>query len=186
MQRLSRQYNNMKKEAGSRKKEGIALKRLSCLLLFALLLSSFSLLPASLALAQNTQPNEDITSSNFNLVVCDGPDIPKSAGGNPQGYRVCDFNAAMQEVQHLINILIIFGVVVAVGGFCYAGYLYIAHGSEPGARSDANSVFRKVFIGFIIMLTAWFIVYQILSWLQCGPGSTNCNAPGTSLLKNSQ
>jgi Kef-type K+ transport system membrane component KefB len=90
----------------------------------------------------------------------------------------------MREVQHLINIMIIVGILAAIAGFCYAGFLYIVHGSEPSSRSEASSVFKKVFIGFIIMLTAWFIVYQILSWLQCGANSTDCRSVGTALLGN--
>ena len=119
-------------------------------------------LAAPFASAQSqTQPNEDITSSNFSLIVCDGPALPSTIQA-PANYRPCNFAAAMQEVQHIINIFIIFGVVAAIIGFCYAGFLYIARGSEPSARSEANDIFKKVFIGFIIMLTAWFIVYQIL------------------------
>ncbi len=133
--------------------------------------------------AANEQPNEDITSSNFNLVVCDGPALPASMKA-PDNYRVCDLKAVMKEIQHIMNILIIFGVVVAIGGFSYSGFLYIYHGSEPKARSEASGVFKKVFWGFIVMLTAWFIVYQILSWIQCKPGDKNCETSPTSLLKN--
>jgi len=181
--RLNRQYNDMKHSV---------LKILalgSCLITLA----------APFAFAQ-TNGNEDITSSNFSLVVCDGPAYPKSAGGNPKvttydakgnpsgtrEYVVCDFYAAMHEVQHLINIMVILGVVASIAGFCYAGFLLIARGSEPGARSEASDVFMKVAKGFIIMLTAWFLVYQILAWLECGPGNTDCQAIGSSLLKATQ
>lgn len=182
MRRLNRQFNNMKK---------FGLKTIlasSCLLTLA----------SPFVFAQNSvAPNEDITSSNFSLVVCDGPNVPSGnpqvptydAQGNSSGtraYVVCDFAAAMKEVQHLINIMIIVGVVAAVAGFCYAGFLLIAHGSNPSSRTEASSVFKKVFIGFILMLTAWFIVYQLLSWLQCGANQTTCQSVGTALLKNSQ
>lgn len=188
----------MKKEAERKQKGGIARSRVILKAAFlTLLLTSCFLLPASSVVLAQTQSNEDITSSNFRLTNCDGPgfgsgvsnpDVPTyGPDGKPNGtrpYVVCNFGTAMQEIQHLINIMIIVGVLAAIVGFCYAGFLYVTRGSEPGARSEASSVFRKVFIGFIIMLTAWFVVYQLLSWLECGTGSTNCQAAGTSLLGN--
>jgi len=158
-----------------------------------MILSCLAALAAPLAYAQQIQENEDITSSNFTLTVCNGPENGahiKSDGTYDPGYvntayKPCNFAAALRLVQHLMNIMVIFGVVIAIGGFCYTGFLYIVRGSESKARSDASEVFKKVFIGFIIMLTAWFIVYQILSWAQCGGDSANCNKSGTSLLKNS-
>jgi hypothetical protein len=90
-------------------------------------------------------PNEDPFSSNFNLVVCDGPQYP----GQPSDYRICDFNAA-------------------IVGFSYAGYLYIT--GVPGNISKAHDIFKKVILGFVIMLAAWFIVYQLITWLV--PGSS--------------
>ena len=47
--------------------------------------------------------------------------------------------------------------------FTYAGYLFLT--GKEGDRKKAYDVFPKVFWGFIIMLTAWFVVYQILNWL---------------------
>lgn len=162
-------------------------------LVFALL----TLLLTSYPVYAQVDSTEDVTNSNFKLVTCDGPNNPTAS--NPQipvfddngkqtgtrPYVVCDFGAAMKEVQHLINIMMVLGVVAALVGFSYAGYTYIVHGSEPTARSEASGIFKKVAIGFIIMLTAWFIVYQVLSWLECGAGSTNCqNSVGSALLGN--
>ncbi|MDE2172894.1 MAG: hypothetical protein KGJ33_03045 [Patescibacteria group bacterium] len=111
-------------------------------------------------------PPENVSDSNFSLVVCDGPPLPASVtppSNLGHTYRPCDFNAAMIEAQHAINIFIVFGVLAAIFGFCYIGYLYIT-GSEKNI-SRAKEIFPKIFIGFIIMISAWFIVYQILGWL---------------------
>jgi len=132
------------------------------------------------------EPNLNITSSNFQLTVCDGPNYPggnnppisvpvydstgKQTGTTQRAYVPCDFNAMMKEIQHLINIATVVGVLIAIFGFCYAGYLYIVGGSNPSKRSQANDAFKKIGIGFIIMLSAWFIVYQILSWLTGNSG----------------
>jgi hypothetical protein len=59
--------------------------------------------------------------------------------------------------------MIVIGVIAAFGSFCYIGYLYIT-GTQENIKK-AKSIFPKIFFGFIIMLSAWFIVYQILTWL---------------------
>ena len=117
--------------------------------------------------------SENINSSGFRLTICDGPTIPKGGNvptptnlGHP--YVPCDFTGLMMQVQHLINIAIILGVLVAIIGFCYMGYLYIT-GTEKNI-GEAKKIFPYLFWGFIFMLTAWFIVYQILSWLTGGSG----------------
>lgn len=105
-------------------------------------------------------------SSDFRLVVCDGPKMPNA----PSGYKVCNFASLMEQIQVFINVLIIVGVVATFISFLYAGYLYLT-GSE-GNIKKAKNIFSKVGIGFIIMLSAWFIVYQILNWLGADSSST--------------
>ena len=114
-------------------------------------------------------PASNPNSSAFQLSVCDGPTLPtqtlidqakKDLG---RDYRPCDFNAMMKLVQHLINIMMVLGVLVAIVMFVYAGTLFIS--GQKAKIDKARSIFPKVFTGFIIMLSAWFIVYQILSWL---------------------
>jgi membrane protein DedA with SNARE-associated domain len=62
----------------------------------------------------------------------------------------------------------VLGVLAAIIVFTYAGYLYIT-GIE-GNIKKAKSIFPKVFLGFVIMLVAWFVVYQLLSWLTGNSG----------------
>jgi hypothetical protein len=119
----------------------------------------------------------------FRLIICDGPALPNQAMitaettklGRP--YVPCDFNGAMKQVQYLLNVAIIAGVLVAIVGFCYAGYLYIVGGNNPEKRKRANGIFRNVAIGFIIILSSWFIVYQILDWLSGSGFSTLLGSP---------
>lgn len=124
----------------------------------------------------------DISKEGFRLTVCDGPTLPPPSKGRDlnkelnqeyqakyhRNYVPCDFNGAMLQVQHIINIAIFVGVVMAIIGFFYAGYLYIT-GTQENIKK-AKSIFPKIFGGFIIMLSGWFIVFQILSWLT-GEGS---------------
>ncbi len=130
-------------------------------------------------------PELNPNNSAFKIVVCDGPTFPTDSSGQltPAGkilqdaaekslggkrYVPCDFNGVMLQVQHLIDIMMVLGVLVAIGMFSYAGFLYIT--GKQANIDKAHAIFPKVFFGFIIMLSAWFIVYQILSWLTNNPG----------------
>lgn len=75
----------------------------------------------------------------------------------------CDFRGFMIQMQFLINAGIVLGVVAAIIGMCVAGFLYLTGVQKNIER--AHTIFPKIFWGFIIMLTAWFVVYQILQWL---------------------
>lgn len=115
----------------------------------------------------------NIKYEGFRLVYCDGPDrskLPGSNGKNPEGYIPCDFVGLMMQVKKLLNVAIIAGVLIALGMFTYAGFLYM-----KGSKNDvdrAKNVFQKVGLGFIIMLSAWFIVFQLLKWLTGDSGFT--------------
>ncbi|HTK33133.1 MAG TPA: hypothetical protein VL335_01135 [Candidatus Paceibacterota bacterium] len=144
-------------------------------------LFTLSLLLTPVVFAQGVQTltspaaSEDPTQSSFRIVVCDGPDNPAinkpvplyDNNGKPTGqtrpYVVCNFNGAMLTVQHLINIAMVLGVFAAIVLFTYAGYLMLK--GTDSDRNKAKDIFPKILWGFVIMLSAWFIVYQILSWL---------------------
>ncbi len=142
----------------------------------AILLGSASIAP--ILAATNSVPEVNLNSKPtngpfgaFQLLQCDGPKLPSSMADylakfkaeRGRDYRVCNFQGLMDQVQYLINAMIILGVVGAVVGFVYAGYLYIT--GIPSNISKAHAIFPKVFWGLILMLTAWFVVYQILEWL---------------------
>lgn len=128
--------------------------------------------PLSMVRAQNAANDKvDISSEGFKVMFCDGPEQLRHV--KPDGvydatyvnkdFIPCNFEGFMKQVQRLINIMIVLGVVAALGGFSYAGYLYIT--GVPDKITRAYEIFKKVGIGFILMLSAWAIVYQILSWL---------------------
>jgi len=140
------------------------------------ILTASAILSMTLVASAQTAANTLTTDRNtvnpndagLQLVVCDGPKYanqPATVNGHP--YVPCDFNAAMVQVQHLIDIMMVCGVLVAVGLFAYAGYLYVSvtFTGKTGDLQTAKGVFRKTFIGFAIMLCGWFVVAQVLSWL---------------------
>jgi hypothetical protein len=94
---------------------------------------------------------------NFKLSICDGP------AEAPGVTTPCDFNGLISQAQFLINAMIMLGVLAAIISLSYGGYLYIT--GEEGKIKHAKEIFRKTIWGFIMMLTAWFIVFQLLDWL---------------------
>lgn len=143
-----------------------------------LLIVSLSLSTPLVGHAQSLNP----FSEDFRLSVCDGPKLPstdpvnslddaafKAQFGHAKPYVVCDFAGLMKQIQHLINAMIILGVLAAVVSFTVAGAMLIWSG--PDKKSDAKKIFEKTFWGLIMMLSAWFIVYQLLDWLAASPGA---------------
>ena len=114
----------------------------------------------------------NINSPQFRLLICDGPAElihynPESRAIEPgytnKDFIPCDFQGLMMQIQHLINIAMTLAILLAISGLIYAGYLYAT--GTPANISKAHEIFPSLAKGFIIMLSAWFIVYQILSWL---------------------
>lgn len=138
----------------------------------AFLIAAFVVTPFLTTSAQTPAEYSDPTSSSFRIVVCDGPTLPPSlmaeATKGGKRYQPCDFKGLMLQVQHLINIMMVLGVFASIGAFSWAGWLYIS--GVPANKSKAHAIFPKIFTGFIIMLSSWFIVYQILSWLTDNSG----------------
>ncbi len=127
--------------------------------LLFLIFSSLS----SFVYGQNDRNTTDINSPSFRLLICDGPPLPTGHPDNKPGYVPCDFKGLMQQIQHLINIALIAGILVAICALTYAGFLYIS--GQPENIKKARNIFPALFKGFIIMLLAWFIVYQLIFWL---------------------
>jgi hypothetical protein len=128
----------------------------------------------------NGTPANGSPWGGFQLSQCDGPDlsglkdsivitfkgqkIQTAVGQNPDGYRPCNFAGLMYQAQYLVNVMLVLGVLAALIGFAYAGFLYIG---SPIAdkKKKATEMLPKIFWGFVIMLVGWFIVHQILVWL---------------------
>ena len=128
-------------------------------------------------------PSSALPFGGFQLTQCGGPDYSSYTGTafnvsyqgvNYQipgqwsalqraGYHACDFQGALVQIQFLINVMLVVGVLAALVGFTWAGLNYIS--GQQKRIDKAHEMFPKIFWGFIIMLVGWFIVYQILVWL---------------------
>jgi hypothetical protein len=93
---------------------------------------------------------------NIDLIVCNGPN--------------CDFNSVITLAIRIINFLTVLSASLAAISFCYAGFLLITSGGDPGARKKAQEIFTKTAIGFAFVLGAWVIVYTLVNTLTTGGG----------------
>lgn len=69
--------------------------------------------------------------------------------------RACDL---IELSSNVINFAIAFSVIIATLMFAYAGILYVTAASKPDQVKKAHGVFVNVFVGLVIVLTAWLLV----------------------------
>ncbi len=94
-----------------------------------------------------------------------GPVIVTCAGFGTGFEGVCQACDLAQLAQKVINFAVAFSAFVATLMFLYAGILYFTAAADSKQVEKAHGIFSKVFIGFVIILTAWLIVNIILNTL---------------------
>ncbi|MBI2475976.1 MAG: hypothetical protein HYV67_01925 [Candidatus Taylorbacteria bacterium] len=73
----------------------------------------------------------------------------------------CGWADLVKLVGNITNYLIILGAAFSAVAFGWAGFLMMTAGGEMSKIEQAKSIFGKVLIGFLIMLSAWLIVHAI-------------------------
>lgn len=124
---------------------------ITILLLFTVLIP----VGALYAQGSETDPPEESTlqpgwsNPRTGLVPCDGVTVK------------CDFCAFIKLANNVITFIIYTSFLVAVVGFMYAGLLLLTAQGDPGKRNNAKKIFTHTMWGFVIILSAWLIVYTI-------------------------
>lgn len=77
----------------------------------------------------------------------------------------CDFNDLMELVQNFINFMIVIAIPLAAISFAWAGVLLMTAAGSEDKIKKAHSIFLKVGVGLVFVLTAWLVVYLITSTL---------------------
>ncbi len=73
----------------------------------------------------------------------------------------CTFNDFIRVIGGIVNGTMLLISVYAAISFMYAGYAYLTSGGSSEKVSYAKGIFKKVLVGYIIILTAWLIIYTI-------------------------
>ena len=136
-------------------------KIIKYLAVLILSLSLFSPIVAEAALTYN------------GLVKCDGAvskEYDKNgvatgnlAPGEEARNKPCDFAALMDTINYIIKWVFGLTIPIFIGMCAYAGILYMTPNSTN--RASANKMLWTGIKGFILMLSAWFIVSTLVDWL---------------------
>jgi hypothetical protein len=76
----------------------------------------------------------------------------------------CGYQDLLQLVTNIINWIIMVSIPVCAGVFAWAGFQYMTS-SVVDKKAAAKEMIRKVFIGFVFVLSAYLIVDTILKAL---------------------
>jgi len=112
---------------------------------------------------------QEIQRGTFRIVHCgddlDGDGVITEGKNTPKGVEnECDFGDFIDGIRRVINFLIVLSVPMAAVAFAWAGILYLTSGGSDQTEK-AKDIFKKVAIGFIIVLGAWLIVNTVVSAL---------------------
>lgn len=108
-----------------------------------------------------------------------GPLVPavcNCAGAAPA------YGCLLATIQNIINFGISLGIIAATFALAYAGFVWMTGGSNPEARSKGRDMLLNVFIGLVILLTAWLVVDFIMKKLYVGEDGSKDFGPWNSIL----
>lgn len=80
------------------------------------------------------------------------------------------FGAVMQTVQNLMNVAISVGVLIMILMIVVTGFQLVMSATNPHGKEQARKRFGSVFIGFLVVISAWLVVDFIMKTLYDGEG----------------
>ena len=94
---------------------------------------------------------------------CNTGDLVKDSEGKLGFANPCDMCDLVGLANNIISFAIYLAVIVATIMFIVAGLKYVTAGGDPSKISSAHKIFRNVFIGLVLVLTAWLIIELIMT-----------------------
>lgn len=91
------------------------------------------------------------TPTTKQLVPCTGTD--------------CTWCHVILLISNIVEYLIYFSITAAAMSFAYAGFLLITNNGDRNRVTRATRVFRWVAIGFLVVVSSWFLVDTIMQAL---------------------
>ena len=102
-------------------------------------------------------------AADTRLINCGDNPTYNATTGKIEGE--CDFKDFIKLINDIINWIIgIAGVIFTISAI-YGGFLYVTSGVNAGNKEKAKGILGNTLIGFIIILTAWLIVYTLVTML---------------------
>jgi hypothetical protein len=100
------------------------------------------------------------------------PIVPEGCNQVGGCQSICDL---AELAQNVLNDGIYLAVFLSAFLFAWAGWKHMSAGGDAGQIKKANEVFAAVFIGLIIILSAWLIVDTLIRTLSGSPGGMPWN-----------
>lgn len=82
---------------------------------------------------------------------------------NPILATMCNLCDIGTLIQNIINFLILLSIPLLAGLFAWAGILYFTAQGGSESIDKAHRIFKSVFIGFVMVVMAYFVVQTLLS-----------------------
>ncbi len=96
------------------------------------------------------------------LVICG---VTPGEGVNSAYVHECGFADLIHLIKNLITDLVLIATLLAVVAFCYAGFLLLTSNGNKSALDKAKDILGKVVTGYVVILSAWLIIYTITNVL---------------------
>lgn len=90
---------------------------------------------------------------------------PAWKAGGTGSVPPCDFAAILVLVKNGIQDLVLVSTLLVVVVAVIAGMRLLTSGGNPAALKDAKSMMQKILTGYIVILSAWIIIYTIATTL---------------------
>lgn len=103
--------------------------------------------------------------------------VPKDCNGPGGCQSICDL---AELAQNILNDAIYISVFLSAVLFAWSGWMHMTAGGDSHKISEANKVFSAVFIGLIIIISAWLIVDTLIRTLTGNPAG----APWSQICKD--
>jgi hypothetical protein len=103
---------------------------------------------------------ESVTNATQNVNTVGGI-VPCTKPYSPDDPESCGLGKFIQLIQNIINALFLISVPLATIAFVYIGFTLLTAQGNVTKRNDAKRVAKSVIVGFVIILSAWLVVYTI-------------------------
>ena len=80
----------------------------------------------------------------------------------------CDFNDLVALANNYVDLLIEFATYIFIFGIVYIGIRLAIYGGKSDERTKLKNIAIKAIVGYLLLLSAFFIIDLILSTLTTG------------------
>lgn len=132
----------------------------------------FLILPLALLLAAPASAHA-ATATFFGPIVAEECHCPGSAPS---------YGCVLATVQNTINFGISLACILAALALAYAGLMWVVNSTNPEGRKQASGMLLNVFVGLVIVLSAWLIIDFVMKKLYAGEHGSKDFGPWNSIL----